>query len=148
MHRDANLFRGRRHGLRLRWLLQDRHARAHTMAITVYHYPGCSTCRRALKWLDAQGIAHERVHIVEQPPKKTELTRALKTSGLALRALFNTSGQSYRDGNFKERLPALTEAQALDALANDGKLIKRPLLLGDDVTLVGFDEAAWKRALG
>lgn len=117
------------------------------MAITVYHYPACSTCRRALKWLDAQGIAHERVHIVEQPPKKAALSRALKDGGLALRALFNTSGQSYRDGNFKERLPALTETQALDELTKDGKLIKRPLVLGDGIALAGFDEATWKRAL-
>lgn len=121
------------------------------MAITVYHYPACSTCRRALKWLDAQGIAHERVHIVDQPPKKAELARALKEGGLGLRALFNTSGQSYRDGNFKERLPTLSEAQALDALAKDGKLIKRPFVVGDGpdaaLALAGFDEAAWKAAL-
>ena len=117
------------------------------MAITVYHYPACSTCRRALKWLDAQGIAHERVHIVEQPPKKAALSRALKDGGLPLRALFNTSGQSYRDGNFKERLPTFTEAQALDELAKDGKLIKRPLVLGDGIALAGFDEDSWKRAL-
>jgi arsenate reductase len=117
------------------------------MAITVYHYPACSTCKRALKWLDSQGIAHERVHIVEHPPTKKQLARVRELGDLPLRALFNTSGQSYRDGNFKERLPTLSESAALDALASDGKLIKRPLVLGDEVALVGFNEEAWQRAL-
>ena len=117
------------------------------MALTVFHYPACSTCKRALKWLDAQGITHQRVHIVEQPPTRAQLKRALTESDKPLRGLFNTAGQSYRDGDFKTKLPSMTEAQALDALAADGKLIKRPLLLGDGVALVGFDEPAWKEKL-
>ncbi|MET0339883.1 MAG: arsenate reductase family protein [Polyangiales bacterium] len=118
------------------------------MAITVFHYPACSTCKRALKWLDARGIARKDVHIVDQPPTKAQLKRALKESGKPLRGLFNTAGQSYRDGDFKTKLPTLTETQAIDALAADGKLIKRPLLLGDGFALVGFDEAEWKAKLG
>lgn len=117
------------------------------MAIKVYSYPACSTCRRALKWLDAHGIAHERVHIVEQPPTREELARALDRAGLSLRALFNTSGQSYRDGNYKERLPQMTRDEALAALAADGKLVKRPFVIGEELALVGFDEAAWERTL-
>lgn len=117
------------------------------MAITVYHYPACSTCRRALKWLDQRGIAHARVDIVKQPPARAVLTRLLADKGRTLRTLFNTSGQSYRDGNFKERLPMLSTEQALDALTSDGKLIKRPLLVSEQVTLVGFDEAAWEEQL-
>ena len=116
------------------------------MALTVYQYPACGTCRKALKWLDEHGIAHERVHIVEQPPPRDLLGRAIE-AGLPLRALFNTSGQSYREGNFKQRLPGLSPEQALDALARDGKLIKRPFVVGDDVLLVGFDESEWKDAL-
>ena len=117
------------------------------MVLTVYHYPACSTCRKALQWLDEHGIAHERVHIVEQPPSRATLARALD-HGLPLRALFNTSGQSYREGNFKDRLPTLSRDDALAALASDGKLIKRPFVSGDAVTLVGFQEAAWAEALG
>jgi arsenate reductase len=116
------------------------------MALTVYQYPACSTCKKALKWLDQQGIAHHRVHIVEQPPSQAELQRALD-QGLPLRALFNTSGQSYRDGNFKERLPTLSPAEALGELARDGKLIKRPFVTGGATTLVGFSESAWAEAL-
>jgi arsenate reductase len=116
------------------------------MAITVYQYPQCSTCRKALKWLDERGIAHERVHIVDQPPSRKQLAAALD-AGLPLRSLFNTSGQSYREGNFKERLPTLSRDEALRELAADGKLIKRPFVQAGDTYLVGFDEAAWKKAL-
>jgi arsenate reductase (glutaredoxin) len=115
------------------------------MTITVYQYPPCSTCKRALKWLEHHGVEHRRVHIVEQPPTKAELARAL--AAVPLRALFNTSGVSYREGHFKERLATMSEDQALTALASDGKLIKRPFVLAERTVLAGFDEAAWKLAL-
>jgi arsenate reductase len=117
------------------------------MTITVFHYPGCSTCKKALKWLDQHAVPHERVDIVQHPPSLAQLEGALATGPLALRSLFNTSGQSYRDGNFKERLPKLSEAEALAALTKDGKLIKRPLVLGKGIALTGFDETTWKATL-
>lgn len=115
------------------------------MAVKVYQYPKCSTCRKALKWLDGRGVAYDSVDIVTAPPKKAELQRALK-SGVPLKKLFNTSGQSYREGGWSEKLGKVTEAQALDALIADGKLIKRPFILTGDAVLVGFDEAAYKKA--
>lgn len=115
------------------------------MTIAVYQYPKCSTCRNALKWLDAHGVEHERIDIVEAPPSKATLERVLQQSGLPIARLFNTSGQSYRDGNFKQRLPKLSTAEAL---ASDGKLIKRPLLIAPDRVLVGFDEGAYAAAFG
>lgn len=114
--------------------------------VTVYQYPACSTCRKALKWLDTKGIAYDAVHIVDEPPSEKLLKRAL-ASGLPLKRLFNTSGESYKNGNFKDKLPAMTEAQALKALAADGKLIKRPFLVTEEAILTGFDEAAWQEAL-
>ena len=115
------------------------------MAVKVYQYPKCSTCRKALKWLDGRGVEYSSVDIVTTPPKKAELSRALK-SGVPLKKLFHTSGQSYREGGWGEKLTKVTEAQALDALAADGKLVKRPFVLTDDGFLVGFDEAAYKSA--
>jgi arsenate reductase len=112
------------------------------MAIKVYHYANCSTCRKALKWLDARGVAYDAVDIVAAPPKMAELQRALKT-GLPLKKLFNTSGQSYRAGAWGQKLGEVGEAQALAALAADGKLIKRPFILTNDRVLVGFDEATY-----
>ena len=115
------------------------------MVTKVFHYPNCSTCRKALKWLDAQGVAYEAVDIVAAPPTKAELQRALK-AGLPLKRLFNTSGQSYRDGGWGRKIDGIGEAEALAALTADGKLIKRPFVLAGERTLVGFDEAKYADA--
>ncbi len=114
----------------------------------VYHYPNCSTCKKALKWLSSHDVEVELIDIVKKPPSKAELREVLKTAGIPLRKLFNTSGASYRDGGFGERLPSMTEAEAIDALAQDGKLIKRPLVIGKGLALVGFDETAYGEKLG
>ena len=116
--------------------------------LRVYHYPQCSTCRKAIKWLAAHDVAVELIDIVLHPPSKSELREALKGAGIPLKKLFNTSGASYREGGFGERLATMSEAEALDALAKDGKLIKRPVVLGKGVALVGFDEAAYEAKLG
>lgn len=116
--------------------------------IEVYHYPGCSTCKKALKWLDAHGIEHTRIHIVDSPPTVATLRKAQRQSGKPLAKLFNTSGQSYRGGDFKTRLPTMTDDEAFDALAADGKLIKRPLLLTKDFALIGFKEAEYEERFG
>ena len=110
---------------------------------TLYHYPNCSTCRRARKWLEAQSIEVRLVDIVKAPPSEAELAALLERSGLPLRKLFNTSGRSYREGGFKEKLKTMSEPEALAALASDGKLIKRPILDAGDVVLVGFSEDAY-----
>jgi arsenate reductase len=115
------------------------------MTPKVYQYSKCSTCRKALAFLAKAGVEFDAVDIVTKPPSKKVLKNALELSGLPVQKLFNTSGQSYRDGKFGERLKAMTESQALDALAADGKLIKRPLVLGDSYALVGFDEAAYRK---
>lgn len=117
------------------------------MALTVYQYPKCSTCRKALKWLDEHGVAYNAVDIVVTPPSKATLTRSIKQSGLPLRAFFNTSGESYRNGGFKDKLKELSQSEAVDALQADGKLIKRPFVVKDGEVLVGFDEKAWAEAL-
>jgi len=116
--------------------------------LKVYQYPKCGTCRKALKWLDARGVDYKSIDITEKPPSKAELKRALTQSGLPIAKLFNTSGQLYREGAYKERLKTMTTAQAIDALAAQGKLIKRPLVFGDGFTLVGFDESKYRSQLG
>ncbi len=116
--------------------------------LIVYHYPACSTCKKACKWLEAHGVEHERVHIVEVPPTVAVLRKVLKLSGLPVGKLFNTSGASYRDGGFKSRLVGMSEDEALAALAADGKLVKRPLVIGDGFALVGFREAEYAARFG
>lgn len=117
------------------------------MAIQVFQYPKCSTCRNALKWLDAHGIAYDKVDIVERPPSSAQLAKAAKAAGVSPKKMFNTSGESYRAGNFKAKLETMTDADALAALAKDGKLIKRPLVLADGVALVGFKPDEWAAKL-
>jgi Spx/MgsR family transcriptional regulator len=114
----------------------------------LFHYPNCSTCKKAIKWLDAHGVEVEKIDIVERPPSKAQLKKVKELADLELRKLFNTSGQLYRGGGYKDKLPTMSEDEALSELAAHGKLIKRPILLGSDVALVGFKEADWKTRLG
>lgn len=110
------------------------------MATTLYEYPGCSTCRKAKNWLKTRGVPFKSINIVENPPTAKKLKSLQVTSGLPLRKFFNTSGQSYRDGGFKDRIAEMSEAKMLAALAADGKLIKRPILQAGEEVLVGFRE--------
>ena len=108
---------------------------------TIYAYDACDTCRKARKWLDAHGIAHEVVPIVEKPPSRAMLSKLVKASGLPAHKWFNTSGQSYRAlvaSLGKPKVAALGEDEVLELLAKDGKLIKRPVLVAGDKVLVGF----------
>lgn len=114
---------------------------------TVYHYPACSTCKKALRWLDDNGIAYDAHNIATAPPTEAWLRDAWQASGLPLQRFFNTSGQSYRNGGFSELLKTMSDDDALAALAADGMLIKRPLLRQGATVLVGFKEDAWQQAL-
>lgn len=114
----------------------------------LFHYPNCSTCKKAIKWLEDRGIEFERVDIVEHPPSKRQLQTVKRLAGVEVRKLFNTSGQLYREGGYKDELAEMSEDEALSELAAHGKLIKRPILLGPDLALVGFREPQWKAALG
>jgi len=116
------------------------------MSHTLYQYPNCSTCRKAAKWLDQQGIAYDSVHLVEQTPDATVLQDLWTRSGLPLKKLFNTAGQSYRAGNWKDRIGSTSDGEALASLAQDGMLIKRPMLDLGEVVLVGFREDAYQSA--
>ena len=111
-------------------------------------YPKCSTCKRAKAWLDAHGVAYTDRHIVEDNPTADELAAWQVRSGLSVRRFFNTSGRLYRERNVKAQLDAgMTDAEAFDLLAEDGMLVKRPIVVGEDFVLVGFRESEWEAAL-
>lgn len=110
----------------------------------LYQYPNCSTCRKAIKFLNGKGIEFRSIDITEQPPTKAELNAMLISYDGQTRRLFNTSGLQYRELNMKEKLPTMTDKEAVDLLALNGKLIKRPFLLnGEGQGIVGFKEADW-----
>lgn len=111
------------------------------------NYPKCSTCRKAKKWLDEQNIEYESRHIVEDNPTADELRKWWEISDLPLRRFFNTSGMKYRELKLKDKLPDMSEDEQLDLLATDGMLVKRPVLVGDDVVLVGFKVKEWEEKL-
>ena len=117
------------------------------MPLTVYQYPNCSTCKKALAWLKANKVAFTSIDIDKDPPSRAQLAAAQKLAGVPVKKMFNIAGGSYRDGDFKTKLPTMTDAQAFDALAKDGKLIKRPLAVGDGFALVGFVEDDWEKRL-
>ena len=110
-------------------------------------YPPCSTCQKAKKWLDEQGVAYTARHIKEQNPSYEELKAWYEKSGLPLKKFFNTSGLVYKNLGLKDKLPAMSEEEQLRLLATDGMLVKRPLVVGDDFVLTGFKEADWLEKL-
>jgi arsenate reductase len=115
------------------------------MTVRVYEYEKCSTCRQALKFLDARKIGYQRVPIVERAPSLAELKAMLAFAG-DLRRLFNTSGVVYREMGLGEKLKTMSEADALALLARNGRLVKRPFVLLKDRGLLGFKEDEWKAA--
>ena len=106
-------------------------------------YPPCTTCQKAKKWLDDNGLTYDDRHIKEQPPTYEELKQWYQRSGLPVKRFFNTSGLKYKSLGLKEKLPAMTEEEQLRLLAADGMLVKRPLVIREDKILVGFKEAEW-----
>ena len=109
----------------------------------VYCYSKCSTCRKALKWLDEKGVEHEIIDIKENHPDESALREYYSKSGLPLKRFFNTSGMQYRELGLSKKLPDMSEDEQLALLATDGMLVKRPLLVGDGFVLTGFKEAEW-----
>ena len=123
--------------------------------IRIYEYNGCSTCRKALRFLESNKMKFERIAIVDSPPSVVELNTMLeliKANGGSIKNLFNTSGVQYREMRIAEKIKAgLSEDDALKLLARNGKLIKRPFLLveknGKKSGMVGFDEDRWSDLL-
>ena len=117
------------------------------MAVKIYEYAGCSTCRKALNYLDERKRKYERVPIVEHPPTVSELKTMLgylKANGRTFKNLFNTSGEQYRSLKIGDRIKAgMTEQEAIALLAKNGKLIKRPFLLTAKGGTTGFQAKTW-----
>lgn len=115
--------------------------------ITVLAYRKCSTCVKALKWLDASGVEYTERPMKEENPSYEEMKKWYEMSGLPLKKFFNTSGKLYKEMQLKDKLPEMTEDEQLKLLATDGMLVKRPLVVGEDFVLVGFKEAEWEEKL-
>ncbi len=110
-------------------------------------YPKCTTCQKARKWLDDNGVAYTFRDIKTDNPTYDELAAWQQTSALPLKKFFNTSGLLYKSMELKSKLPDMSEDEMLRLLSTDGMLVKRPLLIGDGCVLVGFQEDEWARHL-
>ena len=115
--------------------------------IKVYCYSRCTTCKKALKWLNENGIAHEIIDIREDHPDEAALREYHARSGLPLKRFFNTSGTQYRELGLSKKLPDMTEDEQFALLATDGMLVKRPLLISDGLVVPGFREDVWTAVL-
>ena len=113
----------------------------------VLSYAGCSTCRKALAWLAAHHVEVAVRPVVEAPPTAAELTEWIPKSGRPIRKWLNTSGQSYRAFD-KARVAAAKDEEIMRWLTQDGKLVKRPVVVFGKRVLVGFDEATYAEAFG
>jgi len=112
----------------------------------VYTYAKCSTCRKAVKFLQTRKIAFREIPIRETPPSPAEIRAMLNAHDGQLRKLFNTSGLDYKAMSLSKKLPDMKESDALKLLAGNGNLIRRPFVIGGGIHLVGFDETAWRAA--
>ncbi len=110
-------------------------------------YPKCTTCQKAKKWLDANGVSYELRDIKEQNPSYEELKNWYGMSGLPLKKFFNTSGLLYKSMELKNKLPEMSEEEQLRLLATDGMLVKRPILINGSKVVVGFKESDYEEAV-
>ena len=111
--------------------------------LTFICYPKCTTCQKALKWLDDNGIEYEVRNIKEDNPTVEELTEWYNRSGLDIKRFFNTSGLLYKSMELKDKLPGMTDEEKLALLSSDGMLVKRPLIISDKGIYTGFKEKEW-----
>ena len=115
--------------------------------LSVYCYERCSTCQKALKWLDANGLEYRVMDIRADHPNEETLRKLYLMSGLPLKRFFNTSGMLYRQMGLAKKLADMGEEEQIKLLAKDGMLVKRPLLFGDNLVLCGFRENEWSEKL-
>ena len=115
--------------------------------LKVYCYSRCTTCKKALKWLDDNGIAYEVTDIKTDHPDEETLRKYHAVSGLPLKRFWNTSGIPYREMGLSKKLPDMNEDEQYALLATDGMLVKRPMVVGEDFVLTGFKEEEWEAKL-
>ena len=109
-------------------------------------YPKCSTWQKAKKWLENNQVKFQERHIVDEVPTEKELKEWIQKGKYPIKKFFNTSGLKYKELNLKEKLLTMKEEEQIKLLASNGMLIKRPILVSEDIILVGFKEKEWEEA--
>lgn len=115
--------------------------------LTFIQYPKCGTCRKAAKWLKENNVDVNNRHIIENNPNAQELSKWIEWSGLPVKKFFNTSGNLYKELNLKEKVNTASLEELIALLASNGMLVKRPIIVGDKLVIVGFNEEEWTKWL-
>lgn len=102
-------------------------------------YRKCSTCKDVRKKMDALGLEYETREIDLENPSAEELEAWHEQSGLDIGRFFNTSGIKYRELGLSKKRKEMTEKEQYALLAEDGMLVKRPILFYKDAIYVGPD---------
>ncbi len=110
-------------------------------------YPKWTTCAKARKWLDENNIKYEERNIKENNPTEGELREWITKSDYPIKKFFNTSGNLYKELGLKDKLIDMSDDEKIKLLATDGMLVKRPIIVGGDVVLVGFKAEEWENKL-
>lgn len=111
--------------------------------IHVYGYTKCSTCQKALKWLDSKNVEYQFTDFVSDKQTKETLIYWVSKSGLPIKRFFNTSGLKYRELQLSDKLLQMSEAEQFELLASDGMLVKRPVMVTEHGVFPGFREKEW-----
>ncbi len=107
-------------------------------------YMKCSTCVKALKYLNELGHEVEVVDIKTNNPNSSDIKKYHELSNLDINKFFNTSGLVYKELNLKEKIKIMSLEEKYEILSTNGMLVKRPLLVCEDKVLVGFKEEQYK----
>lgn len=107
-------------------------------------YSKCSTCRKVESWLNENNIEYDERDIKDDNPNEGELKAWIDKSGLSIKRFFNTSGKVYRELNLKDNLEDMSEDEQITLLSTNGMLVKRPIIIGEDMVLIGFNEDDWE----
>lgn len=117
------------------------------MSILFLHYPKCTTCKKAKAFLTDNNISFTARHIVEDNPTAAEIKQWMTLGDIPVKKFFNTSGMLYRELKLKDKLDDMSEDEKLALLSQNGMLVKRPLVIGEDFVLVGFKQDEWSDKL-
>lgn len=118
------------------------------MKVTMYGYPKCGTCRKAIKKLESLGNEVELVNVFEQAPDVDTIEGWLTTSGVEMKKLFNTSGEVYREMKLKDKLGEMSREDMIRLLSSEGRLIKRPVVTGNGRITIGYREEEYETVWG
>lgn len=113
--------------------------------IKVYGIKACGTYKKGIKYFGDNNIEVTTYDLKEVVPSKEEFKKYHKLSGLEIKKFFNTSGKVYRELDLKNKYKEMKLEDIYELLSLNGMLIKRPLVIMNDIVLVGFKEEIYDK---